>query len=130
MQVSFMVLEAVDVDDSQESLVVKKVNEYLTIADVSEIKFHNEYFGDDDNQIIIEMVTAASNRYFLPVLPETMAYFINLSHGISFDWSGYYAVRILPRNGRINKAEVDMAMKMNAETWKLHEEAVNNETDD
>ncbi len=126
MQVSFMVLEASDVDDSQGPLVIKTITKYLTIADVSEIRFHSEYLNYDKNQVIIELITASSTRYFLPVLPETMAHFINLSQGISFDWSGYYAAHILPSCGRINSAEVNEAMVRNIETWKLHEEAVRN----
>lgn len=125
MQVRFMVLEASDVDDSQGPLVVKTVTEYLTIAEVGEIKFHSEYLNYDKNQVIIELIIESSTRYFLPVLPATMEHFINLSNGISFDWSGYYAARILPSCGRINSAEVNEAMARNVETWKLHEEAIN-----
>lgn len=125
MQVRFMVLEAVDVDDSQGQLVVKTINEYLTIAEVGEIHFLNEYPGSE-NQVIIELITAASNRYFLPVCPETMEHFINLSNGISFDWSGYYAVCVSSSSGRINGAEINEAMALNVETWKWHKEAVSN----
>lgn len=126
MQVRFMVLEAEDVDDSQGTLVVKTITKCLTIADVSEIRFHSEYLNYDKNQVIIELITASSTRYFLPVLPATMEHFINLSNGISFDWSGYYAVRIELSCVRINSAEVNEAMVRNVKTWKLHEEAVKN----
>lgn len=126
MQVRFMVLEAMEIDNEErETLAVKVVSEYLNIAEVKEIKFHNECVDSKNNQVIVELVIDEQTRYWLPVLPDTMAYFINLSNGINLDWSGYYGVRIERVCGRLNRAELKEAMARNVETWKLHEEAVN-----
>lgn len=126
MQVRFMVLEAMEVDDaSQDALTVKAVTEYLNIAEVREIKFHNECVDSKNNQVIVELVIDEKTRYWLPVLPDTMAYFIDLSNGINLDWSGYYGVQIERVCGRVNRAELKEAVARNLETWKIHEEAVN-----
>ena len=125
MQVRFMVLEAADTEIVNGEEVIKSTTEYLSISEVKELEFHNEPFSTKDNSVFIVLYVDNGLTYYLPVRVETMAHFLDLSNGISFDWSGYYATRHKVFDG-VDILEAKEALARNKATWDIHKKEIKN----